>query len=744
MGLIVQRKKSLIGGVSQQGDTLRLNNQVTEMINCIPSIDKGLVKRNPTDKLKLKYNDGSEASIKYSLDMWVFEHDRGSGEDEYSEFAIMMSDIGLQIVNVRTGTMYDATKGITYSDNSDDYLLPYNGRIGYAATTIKDTIFISNKSIKPSMIAGTPDLSYKRNGFVWIKKSEPTTGYKYGCTITLMKPNGVRDIITIPVGSNESDSSAAASDLASRISSDGRVSADANGSIIHIVISSSDYSEIISVDAVDSFGDSASFGWGYKVEAITQLPKNMGGYTSIVKVGTKDNASYWVEHKDGSWVETGKPDMNKEVDATTMPHILVKHIDNNGVLSWEVKQYSWDDRVIGDEKTNAAPQLFDAPIKDLFFFKNRLGLMTSTGVSMSEVGEYGNFFRTSVGAMLDSDRIDFGVESRTSINLEYALLTEDSVVMFSDNAQFRFEGGEVLSPVSFKVSEILSYEVNINVRPLFVNDRIFFVAKRGDYSVVYYMTLSDSSTRSSQAYDITAHVQSYIDDDVDKLSASNVDNMLFITSLRHRDTIYVYKYLESNGEYIQSAWGKWTFSGTIYSAFTIYNRLSVLIHRIHEIAEDEWIMGNGRWNRNEVWINDGLWIMTPQSLTSQNQFEVMDIAPQELREEYLDGGTTNIPAFVNFGRWIYGADGDKDTRAMIQFKTVTFEYDEGSDFELWIYDRNRKTDRIVPFKFIDRRKPSVKGNAKNIELGIKSDNANGFRLTSVSFEGYLSMRAKAK
>ncbi len=50
------------------------------------------------------------------------------------------------------------------------------------------------------------------------------------------------------------------------------------------------------------------------------------------------------------------------------------------------------------------------------------------------------------------------------------------MIRWSDKAQFKLEGGRVLSPKDVQISQTSAYEINTNVRPLFMNDKVFFCA----------------------------------------------------------------------------------------------------------------------------------------------------------------------------------------------------------------------------------------------------------------------------
>jgi len=753
MALITEKKKSISGGVNQQAPEHRLSSQVEEMINCVPTLDRGLVKRNPTDALPLTFPNFPDkpTNMVFEDNMWTYEYDRGSGALEVSEFSFSVTTQGLQVVNVNTGEVYNEDNGgIFYKGGAKQYLLPFAGRIGYSATTIKDTVFLVNKMANPRMLNGRESHNYKRQGYLWIKRIDPIDGYTYGATINVMQSSGVTKTIKVPQGEPFLTSQEAATDLANRIAGKDSAlsSTTSDGSLVQVKIAHT-YTEILSVNADDSFGDTASFGWGHKVDVLSDLPKNMAGYSPLCRIGSNSKSSYWMEYVGGLWEESYAKGIKYQVDPNTMPHILTRRYNASGTYwYWEMAIYEWNDRKIGDDDTNELPEFLDdsiiPTIKDIFFFRNRMGLMSSGGTTLSEVGEYGNFWRTSTAALLDSDRIDVGIESRTAINLEYAVLMEDSVIFWSDKSQFKFEGGDILSPSAHKVTEITAYEIDNRIRPLLMNDRIFFVSRRGNYSAIMQMFISNQSTRSSKANDITAHVQQYIHGTLDRLTGSAINNMLFISSYENREIVFVYKYYENGNTLEQSAWFKWQFKGQIYGAFTLGQKFHLMIDREDARQETQWIMGDGRWNMNEEWDMDGEWLMSPESLASVNQFESMDIVPQHQGLVFLDNRRVRIESFVNFGEWVAGADGNKEIRGNLQFKTIQFSAEDYSEFDLWIRDKRRVEERRVSFEHIKGRKPMVYGLSTNMQTGIITDSERGFRINTVSFEGNLTRRAKAR
>ena len=882
MALISNQLDSLYNGVNQQAAEHRLETQVEEMVNAYPTIDRGLLKRNPTTKL------GTSEAVVFTNNMWSHEYDRGLSGNNEEKFTVNITDGSLEIINVLTGKVYKNSPELTFEDNSDDYLFPFSGSNGYAATTVKDTTFIVNKAMTPRKIdlysgttiynaividmktigvqpyapnvpktwtwesqsdyygatttitidginividtpavarpflicfggcppppgpetyasysaaifsslisalgtvysitydansdiivtkldgtaisgvydivpqAGTllktdyitqitnttvtgdiltPQSVHLKTAYIWLKSANPASAYTYTVSIT------TEDEVTNKYSTSATTTTAAATALGTAIGAN--YTTTVVGSVIKIVSTNN----IIACDASDTYGNQASFGWTHKVQSTTDLPKNIGFGGAVVKVtGSGDNtfASYWLQYSDSVWQETIDPSHNVDIDPSTMPHILVRNSDD----TFTFKQYDgWANPIVGDIVSNPLPSFMKSEenaspvIKDIFFFKNRLGFITQRTIVMSEVGKYGNYWRTTTAAVLDSDHIDAAVDTTKVISLEYATYLEDSMLLFSDKAQFKLSGGRVLSPKDVQVAQTSAYDINISVRPIFMNDKVFFASNRGDYTAIMQYGIK-STNASSEAVDITAHVQSYIPSSVNRITGSSVNNMLFVTAESNRDTVYVYKYYDNGADRVQSAWFKWKYNGSIYGAFSLGRNLNLMIKRTASIAETDWVVGDGLWDNSSLWDDSLAWVMDNDSLTKVNQFETSQIFPQSHTGSFLDDSTnvdggTIIHTRVDIGEWIASGRGGKDIRGHLKFKTVQISSEEGSEFNLTVSDIARDTSRTIKSKYTVGRKPMIYGDAKNVRVSIGNSLENGFRINTVSYEGSLTKR----
>jgi len=283
----------------------------------------------------------------------------------------------------------------------------------------------------------------------------------------------------------------------------------------------------------------------------------------IVKQGT----TYYRLDKDHTAANSNKPgvgadwqDFWSEVPDTTQ-----------GYLDWEADVYyygpnettsgsGWSGRSAGDDFTNPFPSFVGKTINDIFFFKNRLGILTDSHVIFSEADEYFNFFRTTTQQLLDSAPIDIGLSHTKVAILKHAKAFQEKLMLFSDTSQFVLRGQDVLSPKTVAISPVSEYDVSDQVEPLALGNYIYFPFKRDNYEGLYEYFV-DNNTEVFTAQEVTEQVPRYIRSNVQRMAGSPIQSVICLKSDRgtEQDTLYVYKYFWSNNEKVQSAWQKFEF-----------------------------------------------------------------------------------------------------------------------------------------------------------------------------------------
>ena len=152
------------------------------------------------------------------------------------------------------------------------------------------------------------------------------------------------------------------------------------------------------------------------VNDVTLLP-NQCRHGYIVKVQNarmSDEDDYYLRFTGennldgaGSWSECAKPGITKTL--TNMPLV----IQRTATTTFTVKQFTYEDRRVGDENTNPMPTFVGKRINKVLFFRNRLALLAGENVILSRPGTLGtpDFFIESALSVSAADPIDISAAS---------------------------------------------------------------------------------------------------------------------------------------------------------------------------------------------------------------------------------------------------------------------------------------------------------------------------------------------
>lgn len=267
---------------------------------------------------------------------------------------------------------------------------------------------------------------------------------------------------------------------------------------------------------------------------------------------------YYVKWNGSAWVECCNPGVLTQFDATTMPYKLIQ----TGTTTWTFDKATWTDRLVGDDTSNAKPSFVTRQIRDIFYYRGRLGFIADENVILSRATDPFGFWAQSATAVLDSDPVDRTVTNTKVSILNYVVPFNKALILFSDQTQFEFTAGDVVTPKTPKVDPVTEFQSAKKCRPVAAGSSLFFAVERSNSTAIreYYV---DRETFSNDAADVTAHVPTYLPANVFKLASCTTEDTMFALSLTNRNMVWVYKYYwgQENGAMskIQSAWGTFTF-----------------------------------------------------------------------------------------------------------------------------------------------------------------------------------------
>ncbi len=314
-----------------------------------------------------------------------------------------------------------------------------------------------------------------------------------------------------------------------------------------------------SVQRLDQLPLICKHGHRVKITGLVEGESETGDdwYVEFVKSSTSTTDSK--ELDDGYWKESCASGIQTDIDASTMPHQLERVVDGsqpNG-YRFELKPASWKSQESGDKETNPDPHFIGRTIENLFFWRNRLGVLTGTHVVFSEADDYTNFYRTTVRQVIDSDPIDLDAGHTMVAKLRTAVSTDEVLVVFTNNAQFVVRGEPILSPKTASIRLSTEYQNIPGVDPVGMENGVFYshIAGSGGYSGVKQLVTADLS-RSLRQIDSSGQIPRYITGNITRMAATSIESALAVTTddAESGHILYVHKWFDRGDERLLSSW----------------------------------------------------------------------------------------------------------------------------------------------------------------------------------------------
>ncbi|BEP42108.1 hypothetical protein [Variovorax sp. V15] len=528
---------NLIGGVSQQPELLRLPSHMRAQLNGYSSPATGLAKRAGTVHAGIAQTSGE--GYYEMLD--------------YGSRGVFWLHISGGVARVLDSTgnrmpVYDAN-GSTFTE----LWFPYLNAAPASIRAVKegDTTFLINNTVTVQKSAIAP-VDTSRPALVWIKAGN------YGRTYKVNVPGYGEAAWTTADGqaawmSPLADTSLIANILATQLRDKG-VTVNLNGSVMHIPNAPS------GITVEDGQGGSASAVIYRSVRSVAELPSSKvpNGFHVKLEGGDATAAGDYYLRFDSSenvWREVPDPTQTSfTLDANTMPVRLTPYASG-----FMIRSLPWSAQTVGDPETNPGPDFVGKQINDLFFYQDRMGILSGESFDFSETGDYFNFYRTTVTSLLDSDPVSGTVTSTSKLSiLRHAVAFGQRLFMFSDTAQFELQSDSALTPKNASTQRVTDFECSSSVRPAGLGSTLYFPVDRGDWTSFYNFYL-DGIDSKAQAGDVSGHVPEYIPKGVHKIAISPVNSLLVALSRSEPNALYTYQFYTNGAERLQSAWHRWEF-----------------------------------------------------------------------------------------------------------------------------------------------------------------------------------------
>lgn len=855
--LINKTIPGVYGGISKQPIEFILDNQVTDMVNCIPTIEAGTFMRPRYGPIA--YGLKGEGVLTGKGQTFTLYEDKLRDnvylilvlETDSDTPKIMVTDIDSKYgatIKYRVGdTDFTSASEDGYSS---DYLKDDNGEIGnssFGFLTVQDTTFIYNKN--KTVTQGTPNLgnvNYTRTGLYYVTRSDLAVPYTYTINIngqlySSTKANSYEvyaELKSLIAGDQETatmDRELVVTDTSDYLKFEQyRTTAIATGTAgIHtyfkvklynssgpveyiglvdlgLPLMGGDYLQGIlnnpdtniyslycevnrvvdfyTLEDIRNLGTSGSFHYRYYDEfgsfiggnivtynvvredlpsiTVTDSYGNLASEFITGKVGRLDElptvapdgalievngeeitsvTSIYLEFTDGVWKETKDPNYNTSFNLDTLPLKIFPQFDG-GNIWFKVETVAFDEGKVGNDISSPVPTFVTGTIQDMFFYRNRLGILSKDSIILSEVANYFNFWTTTTTSIPNSDRIDVSVASTSALKLYYAIPFQEQLILFSESGQYVAYSNGTLTPESIIVAQSTAYKTNIECRPILVGDRIIFSAYAGVTNKIFEYIV-DSNTVTKTAIDLGGHIEGLIEGKVIGLAGSSELNYIFVITdskkpLTHTGdglNIYLYKYFNQGDERVQSAWSRWILGRynveqCVEDCFTFFDEGDISVNGV--ILYNDKLLLSVIYERDglsysniTVFRQDGQILMSspPTNFGDSNEdfFSIVDQTGT-----WIDG--SHFEASITLPKWEPKPEQIvRTTRGALQIKDIDVRLANDND--------SVTVDGKVLTKK-DNRVYILSSNDK--EIKIKNNGSNPFTLTSLNLRG--TYRGKSK
>ena len=309
------------------------------------------------------------------------------------------------------------------------------------------------------------------------------------------------------------------------------------------------------------------------INEVTLLP-NMCRHGYIVKVQNarmSDEDDYYLRFDgenqldgSGAWTECAEPGIAKSL--TNMPLV----IQRTATTTFTVKQFTYQDRRVGDDNTNPVPTFVGKRINKVLFFRNRLALLAGENVILSRPGTLGtpDFFIESALTVSASDPIDISAASMFPSDIFDGIEINAGLLVFSTNQQFLLSTDDtVLNPDTAKLRSVSTFNYNKDIPPISLGTTISYLDNSGKFSRLNEMA-NTSREGEPDVVEISKLVPTLLPKDLDLFTNSR-ENSLILIGKTDSDTVFGYKYLAIGDKRQQQAWFKWKLNNPLLYHFII-------------------------------------------------------------------------------------------------------------------------------------------------------------------------------
>lgn len=212
---------------------------------------------------------------------------------------------------------------------------------------------------------------------------------------------------------------------------------------------------------------------------------------------------------------------------------------------------------VGDDDSSPMPYFIGRKISYLGVFQDRLLIGAGAVLRCSKVGDYLNFFRSSVLTVASDDPIEIQSQGSEDDTLRFSALYDRDLILFGKR-QYALGGRSPLTPTSANMPVMSSHEGANDTQPRAAGG-IMFYAKRGQVATSVHQIEPGRNPESPESYPASSQLDDYLIGDPVELAVVPKPSMLLVRTSGARHTLFVYSYFDTNDGRKQDCWHRWNY-----------------------------------------------------------------------------------------------------------------------------------------------------------------------------------------
>ena len=288
-------------------------------------------------------------------------------------------------------------------------------------------------------------------------------------------------------------------------------------------------------------------------------------YTAAASQTTSGNVTVSSTTTTGYWEETIAPNVSTGFNENTMPVVLIRtslspltfkatFLDGSETVNG--LPLLWEPRLVGDEESNSQPSFVGSTIQDIFLYNNRLGFLTEDNVSMSQAGDYYNFYNKSATTQTSADPIDLSCASVKPATIRSVLPITQGLLLFSDSQQFLMEAENgAFTPANVTINAIANYECDRYLKPVDLGSTVLYVSRNQSWARAFEI-FTRGQRNSPTVTETTKIVPEWMPATITD-TVGSAQNGLWVASSRTSRYMYLHRFYEQGEERPMASWIRW-------------------------------------------------------------------------------------------------------------------------------------------------------------------------------------------